>query len=205
MAAERDGLLGRWDRIVGPNAGLVENVGTVGLGLVGAAVAPGLRRGPSPPSHRLAEALAPGVLRILALDLWGGAWCNNTPAAARWYHRRGQGRAQHLAFAAAHVHPFVLAWLDRGSGRGGGRSRMVWALGQYGYLMTATAFLAGHDRGTQRAAALVAAAVGVLLDRLLGTSSSAPWFGPVYYLKLLAGHVGGAAALPRDPLTGRSA
>lgn len=40
---------------------------------------------------------------------------------------------------------------------------------------------------------------------LLGTSSSAPWFGPVYHFKLLAGHVGAAAALPRDPLTGRSA
>ena len=201
MAVERVGFLSQWDRIGGPGAGLVENVGTVGLGLFGAAVAPGLRRGPSPPSHRLTEVLASGVLRVLALDLWGGAWCNNTPSAARWYHRRGQGRAQHLVFAAAHVHPFVLAWLDRG--RGGGRSRVVWAVGQYGFLMAATAFLAGLDRGTQRPAAVVLTVVGVLLDRLLVTSSSAPWFGPVVYVKLLAGHVGGAAALPRDPLTGR--
>ena len=200
MATERTTSLGRWDRIVGPGAGLAENVGTVGLGLVGAAVAPGLRRGSSPPSDRRAEVLAPGVLRVLALDLWGGAWCNNTPAAARWYHRRGRGRAQHLVFAAAHVHPFIVAWLDRGDGR----SRVVWALGQYGYLMVATAFLAGRDRRTQRAAALALTAGGVLLDRFLGTSPSAPWFGPVYYLKLLAGHVGGAAALPRDPLSGRS-
>ena len=34
-----------------------------------------------------------------------------------------------------------------------------------------------------------------------GPSASAPWFAPVFFAKLLAGHVAGAALLPTDPLS----
>ena len=183
----RGGVAGTWDRIAGPGAGAAENAGSLGLGLVGAVLAPGLSR----PARR---ATAP-VLRLLALDLWGGAWCNNTPTAARWYHREGQGAAQHLAFAAGHLHPVVLARLDAGPGR------LRWAVALYGYLVAATAVLTvvGH-RGARRALGLATTAGGVLLDRALGPSPSAPWFAPVYFAKLLAGHAAGAALSPVDPL-----
>ncbi|MGY1672793.1 hypothetical protein [Geodermatophilus sp. SYSU D00710] len=189
----RDGLLGTWDRIAGPGAGTAENAGSLGLGLAGAVLAPVLtRRRTRPPA-------GPAVLGLLALDLWGGAWCNNTPAAARWYHRPGQGARQHIAFAAGHLHPAVLAWLDAGPGTG--RSRLRWAAALYGYLLAATALLtATGDRRTRRALGLATTAGGVLLDRALGPSAAAPWFGPVFYAKLLAGHAAGAALLPRDPL-----
>ncbi|WP_136697191.1 hypothetical protein [Geodermatophilus dictyosporus] len=140
------------------------------------------------------------VLRLLALDLWGGAWCNNTPAAARWYHRPGQGPRQHLAFAAAHLHPVVLAWLDP-AGPGDRGARLRWAAALHGYLLAATALLtATRDRRTRRVLGLAATAGGVLLDRALGPSAAAPWFAPVFYAKLLAGHTAGAALLPADPL-----
>ena len=184
----RGGLLGTWDRIAGPGAGVVGNAGSLGLGLAGAVLAPGLSRRPT------RRATAP-VLRLLALDLWGGAWCNNTPAAARWYHREGQGTGQHLAFAAGHLHPVVLARLDTGTGR------LRWAAALYGYLVAATALLtAVGDRRSRRALGLAATVGGVLLDRALGSSVSAPWFAPVYFAKLLAGHTAGAALLPADPL-----
>ena len=52
---------------------------------------------------------------------------------------------------------------------------------------------------------LVAAVGGVLLDRRLGSSPSAPWFAPVYYSRLLAGHAAGAALLSRDPVAAAGA
>jgi hypothetical protein len=189
----RGGLPGTWDRIAGPGAGTAENAGSLGLGLAGAVLAPALarrrvqgRRGADP------------ALRLLAADLWGGVWCNNTPAAARWYHRDGQGAAQHLAFSAGHVHPVVLAWLDGGARR----HRLRWALALYGYLLAATAVVtAADDRRVRRALGLATTVGGVLLDRGLGPSAGAPWFAPVFFAKLLAGHAAGAALLPADPLS----
>ncbi|MGR6965601.1 hypothetical protein ACU610_14155 [Geodermatophilus sp. URMC 61] len=127
----------------------------------------------------------------------GWAWCNNTPAAARWYHRDGQGAAQHLVFSAGHLHPVLLAWLDGGAQR----HRLRWGLALYGYLLAATAVVtACSDRRARRAVGLATTVGGVLLDRALGPSTSAPWFAPVFYVKLLAGHAAGAALLPADPL-----
>ena len=187
----RGGLLGLWDRFVGPGASAVENTGTLALGLAGALLGPAARRrAVRGPGRATGEA---AILRLLAADLWGGAWCNNTAAAARWYGRPGQGPAQHLGFATAHVHPFVLARLD------GGR-RWGWAASQYGYLLLATALVSRGSRRGQRVLGVLTAVGGVLLDRRLGSSPSAPWFAPVFYSKLLAGHAAGAALLPRDPL-----
>ncbi|PVZ09349.1 hypothetical protein [Actinomycetospora cinnamomea] len=179
--------VGWWDAIVGPGAGPVENAGTVTLGVAGTVLAPRLARGPSRPG--------PGarlVLRVLAADLWGGAWCNNTPAAARWYGQEPRAR-HHLAFAAAHVHPFVVARLDA-------QPRWDRALAQYAYLLAATAVLGQVGRPAQRVLALLTTAGGLALDRWWGTTDAAPWFGTVYYVKLLAGHAGGAALLHPDPL-----
>ncbi|WP_432510598.1 hypothetical protein [Kineococcus sp. SYSU DK001] len=129
----------------------------------------------------------------MALDLWGGAWCNNTPAAARWYHRPGQGPRQRLLFCAAHLHPFVLAWLD---GAPAGRWRWRRAVAEYGYvLVSATAIEGVRDPRTRRVVGVLATAGGVVLWRVLGASPGAPWFAPVYFTKLLAGHVAGAAVL----------
>ncbi|HYO34671.1 MAG TPA: hypothetical protein VER97_01230 [Geodermatophilus sp.] len=135
------------------------------------------------------------MLRLLALDLWGGAWCDNTPTAARWYHREGRGRRSTWPSRRGHLHPVVLARLDAGPGR------LRWAVAPYGYLVAATAVLiaVGH-RGARRALGLATTAGGVFLDRALGPSPSAPWFAPVYFATLLAGHVAGAALSPADPL-----
>jgi hypothetical protein len=186
-----------WSRIVGPSATRTENAGTLGLALLGGAVAPALSRHGRPPSD--GERPAVLTLSLLAVDLWGGAWCNNTPAAARWYHREGQGRSQHIRFAVAHLHPFLIAWLDRDRDTTG-RSRLVWALSLYGYLVGSTVVVASLDRRAQRVAAVTTTVGGILLDRLLGPSTRAPWFAPVFFVKLLTGHAGGAAALPVDPL-----
>ncbi|KUI24376.1 hypothetical protein AU196_19990 [Mycobacterium sp. IS-1742] len=126
------------------------------------------------------------LLVVAAVDLWGGAWANNTVACARWYERPGQTDADHLRFALAHVHPLVLAWID-----GGGRRRWRWALADYGYLLAATV-LVRYARRHRRAAGIATTLGGIWLDRALGPSRTAPWFGPVFYAKLLMGHASAA-------------
>lgn len=188
------GWLGRWDRLAGPGATVTENVGTIGLAAAGTFLA---RRSTSRAPASRAASTGSGRLSVLlmAVDLWGGAWCNNTPSAARWYERDGQGPCDHLAFAAAHVHPFVLAWLDRGRHRP--RRWWVWGAAHYGYQLLATAAVVTR-RGpcSRRMVGIVATAAALALDRSLGRSPSAPWFAPVYHLKLLAGHAAGAAVSP---------
>lgn len=185
----RRGALGSWDRIVGPGATAVETAGTVGLALAGAVFAGRATRPAPVRAERLLRA-------VLAADLWGGAWCNLTPAAARWYHRDGQGPVQHLAFSAAHVHPFVVALLDTSHGRPW-PERLRWAVAQYGWVLLVTAVVGRCRRpDARRVIALAGTAGGIALDARLGRSATVPWFGLVLHVKLLAGHAG--AVLVRD-------
>src|ERR671912_638803 len=97
-----------WGEFVGPEATAAENGLMLSSGLAGLAVAPFLTAAAR--ALPLGEAL---LLRILAGDLWGGVVANNTRACARWYERPGQTDADHLRFAAAHLHPVLVAGLDR--------------------------------------------------------------------------------------------
>ena len=172
----------QWNDFVGPEATRQDNTVTLGLAALGALGARILAR------HRLGRVQS-AALNGMATDLWGGAWANNTRACARWYERPGQTDHDHLKFAAAHLHPAVFAWMDRGH-----RSRTpapVWAAAHYGYLLAATAVIRRHPR-RRRAVGVAATVVGVALDRVLGRSSAAPWFAAVFYVKLLLGHAAAA-------------
>ncbi len=102
--------------------------------------------------------------------------------------RPGQGDAAHLAFAALHVHPAAVAWLDVGAG-----PRKVpgpaWAAAHYAYLVAATVVVRRFP-SRRRPLGVVLTAGGLALDGLLGPSSCAPWFAWTYYPKLLLGHAG---------------
>jgi hypothetical protein len=150
------------------------------------------------------------ALRSMAFHLWGGAWANNTPTSVRWYSRDGQTQADHLRFAAVHLHPFAIAFIDRARNGddsdedvdGGvdagdastGRRRLprwAWALMHYGFLIGATVALTQDDR-RRRGVGLALTGVGIVMDQVAGPSRVAPWFAPVYYAKLLAGHAAGS-------------
>ncbi|NLE81722.1 MAG: hypothetical protein GX610_19510 [Rhodococcus sp.] len=174
-----------WNNFVGPDATVLDNTVTLTLAALGAAAAPSVTHaaGPLPSGQRV-------VLRLLATDLWGGAWANNTRACARWYERPGQTDSDHIAFAAMHVHPAVLAWMDRGYPPHRVHPT-VWAGAHYGYLMAATYSI--RRRPDRRRLLGVGLTVGgVALDLTLGPSRVAPWFAPVYYVKLLLGHASAA-------------
>lgn len=180
MAAARDWILRQWHDFVGPEATGTDNITTLTLAAVGGLAA-----------HRLARhgVSTPGrlVLDGLAVDLWGGAWANNTWACARWYEQSGQTDRDHLTFAAAHLHPLAYAWIDRHH-----RAKpTVWAAAHYGYLVGATVVIRARPRH-RRLLGVLTTVGGVALDRALGPSKAAPWFGPVFYAKLLLGHASAA-------------
>ncbi|MGW0162473.1 hypothetical protein ACWDUN_24460 [Mycobacterium sp. NPDC003323] len=170
----------QWYDFVGREATRTDNTITLTLAALGALAAHLVSR------HDLstAEEL---VVDGLAGDLWGGLWANNTRACARWYERPGQTNRDHVKFAAAHLHPAAIAWLDRNDRDGGA----VWAGAHYGYLMAATVLIRCLPR-RRRLLGVVTTAGGVVLDRALGPSSAAPWFAPVFYGKLLLGHASAA-------------
>ena len=182
MSGKRARLRRAWDEFVGPEARPVDHVLTVATTVAGAVVAPlvARRRGAGPGRAAAASALA--------TDLAGGVYVNNTLACARWYERPGQGDAAHLAFAALHVHPAAVAWLDAGAG-----ARKVpgpaWAAAHYAYLVAATVVLR-RNGARRRPLGVVLTAGGLVLDGLLGPSARAPWFAWTYYPKLLLGHAG---------------
>jgi hypothetical protein len=168
-----------WGRFVGPEARPIDHlltVATTGIGTVAAAVT-ARRRGGGP-------AASTGSA-ILAADLVGGAYVNNTLASARWYERPGQGDREHLIFAVCHVHPGVVAWMDRASpGRLPGP---LWASAHYIYLLSATVAIRRLPR-FRRPLGVTLTAGGILLDQVLGRSRLVPWFAWSYYPKLLMGH-----------------
>ncbi|BBY16457.1 hypothetical protein [Mycolicibacterium litorale] len=167
-----------WLEFVGEETTPAGTATILGLAALGGYLAPRLAGGRLGPAER-------AVLVVSAVDLWGGAWANNTVACARWYERPGQTDADHLRFAALHVHPLVLAWID-----GGGPGRWRWAAANYGYLLAATWVL--RRAAPRRPLGIVLTVAGVLLDAGLGPSRAALWFGPVFYAKLLLGHASAA-------------
>lgn len=187
-----------WAELVGPETTAPQTAAILGVAVLGGVAAPLVvrLRGGGPLDQAVASAIA--------LDLWGGALANNTLACARWYERPGQGDAEHLRFAAAHVHPAVVAWLDRAEPRR--VPPWAWAGAHYAYLLAATAAIRRWRR--HRVPLGVALTLGgVALDVALGPSRRAPWFAGVFYPKLLLGHAAAARwseeALAQDVAIGR--
>ena len=175
-----------WGEFVGPEATPTNHVLTVATTTAGAVAAPLVARARGAGRARTVAAC------LLAVDLWGGAYVNNTRACARWYERPGQGAAAHYGFAALHVHPAAVAWLDARAE--GPRRRVPPAAGaaaQYAYLMAATVVVR-RNPARRRALGVVLTAGGLALDAALGPSRAAPWFAWTYYPKLLLGHASAA-------------
>ncbi|MEV0528638.1 hypothetical protein AB0I66_34985 [Streptomyces sp. NPDC050439] len=177
-----------WGAFVGPEATRTNHALTALTTAAGALTAPITAR-----AHG-ADAGRATIAGLMAVDLAGGVYVNNTRACARWYERPGQGNSQHYAFAACHMHPAAVAWLDASPPRRGTTWRAhpaAWAAAHYAYMATATVLIRRHPAQRRLLAAALTAG-GLALDRLLGPSHTAPWFAWAYYPKLLLGHAGAA-------------
>lgn len=181
------GLRRAWDEFVGPEATPTNTALTLtasAVALVGA--------GRWARRHGAGQGSA-AMLTLLAVDLVGGAYVNNTRACVRWYERPGQGTRQHLQFAALHAHPAAIAYADNTIGRQPHPGR--WAAAHYTYMLLATVLIRGVPEH-RRVLGVTLTVGGLALDRMLGPSRTAPWFAWTYYPKLVMGHA--AAALWSD-------
>lgn len=183
----RQGVLGAWDRFVGPGATAVEQWLAFAAALAGG-VAVAIYASGSATNWSQAQSL---LAIVLAFDLAGGVVTNATASAKRWYHRPGQGPRQLLGFTAVHaLHLFLVAWLFLNSDWG-------YFLGTFGLLMTAAAVIAVVPLNLRRPVALAIYVLALVMALAVFPSPAGlEWFLPVFYLKLLVSHL-----LPEAPFT----
>lgn len=180
----RSGIVGAWDRFAGPGQSRIELAGTVAA--VAAATVGGVT------DHRIPRH-SRWLARLTAIDLWGGAWVNNTPSCVRWYERPGQGVAEHVRFAALHLaHPALLSYADVTGGHRSVGSAARWTFAHYAWMLVSSTAISMAPRRGRLPMALAASVAGLGIDRVLGRSRVAPWFAPVFYTKLLVGHAAGS-------------
>lgn len=179
LVQPRPGLLGSWDRFVGPGMSAGENVLMIGSTLTGGALVG---------AHLAALGLSwPFVVlgALIGADVIGGAVCNMTETTKRWYHRPEQRPRDHLGFIVLHLlHIVAVAWAFRGAG-----FDAAYALTVGGWLI-ATAALVLYAPATLRsplATTLYAVTLGLSLYAL-GPTPGLEWFVPLLFVKLLNGH-----------------
>ena len=173
------GLFRRWERMAGPGWTWIEIAACVIPTAIFAALVPinALRQGFgwTPLQHVVAV--------IIVIEVCGGAVMFNTPQAKLWIHRKGRGFWDLLLFNAAHISPFVVAYLYY--------PRMNWeyALSVYGVMIVTTIIILKVPLRYKGIAASVIVVAGCRIFEIL----EAPppgfiWFEPVYYMKLLLLH-----------------
>lgn len=174
----RVGLLGLWDRLIGPGASLAENT----LILVGSVLGGVLAVLFLVPHNSSTALLIVGGL--LGLDLIGGAVANATNTTKQWYHRPSVGVRQHLAFISLHLtHIAVLAWFFRG---GDVQFFMLFSF----TLLTATGVVFAVPIYLKRPVAAGLYLSAILLGLYAVTPTTGlEWFVPALFLKLLVGHL----------------
>lgn len=178
----RAGIMGSWDKFVGPGVTSAEEwlqlLGGVGLfSLIGV--------------YWYTQRAVLGwsavqwvIVVLLALDVIGGVITNATSTAKRWYHREGNGFWGHMGFVLVHaVHLLLLVALFEVY------TAQFFVLG-YGYLVLAAGGILAAPLYLQRPVAMLLYCGGLLLGfYLLPVAVGLEWFLPFFYLKLLVNHL----------------
>lgn len=178
--APRFGILGAWDRFVGPGATRAEQLlSAVSAALAAAGVC--VNAAVAGPGWSLIEYV---LAALLAFDIVGGVVTNATASAKRWYHRDGQGRREQLGFVAVHgIHVAIVAalFLDW---------NIFYFVYAYGYILAGAVATLQVPIRLQRSVALLAS-VGAVFSQLylLMPAPGVEWFLPLLALKLLVSHL----------------
>jgi len=176
----RSGLVGAWDRFVGPGATQAESMLQVVTPIIAAVAAPLY-------ASRVVEGwsvLQYVVCSVLAFDTAGGVITNATSSAKRWYHRSGQGFKQHIGLVSLHlIHLLLFSWVYLALD-------FEWILVAGGYLMLASTVVLWVPQYLQRPTAFLGFACGLLIALyLLPQPAGVEWFLPLFYLKVLVTHL----------------
>ena len=125
----------------------------------------------------------------LAADVVGGVVANSLASAKRLYHQAPQTRPSvvervlrnHLAFAALHVHPFLVVAVFPGAEWG-------WAAGWYVAALVGVALVLVVPLQLKRPAGMGIATLAVVVATTADGPGGLTWLGPVLVLKLVAAH-----------------
>ena len=176
----RKGLAGQWDEFVGPGATRTENILIIAFALLSGA---GMYvYAASQNLFACTRCLVFAVL--LAADLGGGVIANAAAPAKRWYHRPGQTLKDKLFFIAFHaLHLFIVLYLFRGQD-------WLWGIVFYGLLVGSALILLAVPLYLQRPVAAGLYMLALLVNfYLLPPTTGMEWFIPVFFLKLVIGHL----------------
>jgi hypothetical protein len=136
---------------------------------------------------------------VFGFDAGGGLWVNESVAGKRWYRRPGLPAWEPAAFAALHVHPFVV---ELASGRRSwARAAVTWALPVIASGVVA-AVVEADRRPVAASLAWVVAGTGAAL-----APGGWRWLPALLAFKLVLGHATPAAvpAQAIDRVDGSSA
>ena len=175
----RPGLLGSWDRLVGPGMTVSETVMVLAASGAGALLAGWLMATSGASIWRV------GLAALIGFDVIGGAVCNGTWTTRAWYHRSGQTWVQHLGFALPHLAyvAVVAAYF-----RGGAFDRAYMLVFGGGLVVALTAILLAPPRLKTPVAFCGYLAVLSAVEVAAGPTPAMGWFEPALMLKLLLGH-----------------
>ncbi|MEY7847749.1 hypothetical protein AB7C87_00900 [Natrarchaeobius sp. A-rgal3] len=179
----RTGVVGYWDRLVGPTATPAEQGVTLAvaicwtLAVCGYAVYADLGW----------STLQLAVVAAITFDVAGGVTATASVNGRRWWHRAGKTNRDHFMFVAGHVHPFVLAALF---------ASVTWTAAGivYAYVLLASILVLGVGPTLRRPVALALFSGWVLFAAYQSILPvGLEWFGTLLALKLLVGHLVGEA------------
>ena len=175
------GILGVWDRIVGPGMPAAEVKLVLLSGFVGSGIA----------AWRFETVSGSGwwavVAGLMGFDVLAGAVCNATQTTKKWYHSRHRSFLRTMAFILPHLgYIALIAWLWRGPR---GFDFDYFAIFSSCLLVSSFAVILSP----RRLAAPVAFAAFlfdlVLINLAVGITPGLEWFAPGLLLKLLIGHL----------------
>ena len=176
----RTGLLGQWDRFIGPGATKAENLliwipaFLFSIGLI---------------IHATVNELGWNgwqylVAFLIAIDITGGVIANATNTTKRWYHREGQTRKKLILFTANHFwHLLFVAGLFRSND-------WLYFVVTYAYLMLGAFLILQVPLYLERPFAMFIYMGGLLIGLyVFSPTPGFEWFLPFFYAKLLICHL----------------
>lgn len=192
IPATPSGWEGGLERFMGPGKSRVEFAvelwgGVVTAGLLGLLIW-------RAPEREAWSWLQTVVVVLVGFDLVGGVLTNATNAAKRWYHRDASSRGR-LAFVASHLlHLLAVGFLVLGQD-------WRWSLINAGLLFVGAVLVERIPAEGKRPVAMAAFMVALVVNlSLFPLPPSLAWIPPLFFLKLLVGHL-----VPEAPLYRRGA
>ena len=179
--APRKGVLGSWDKFVGPGASKAE----LFLILVPPIIFSVFVIFYASKNHLQWTIWQNIIAFFLAFDISGGITTNTTSCAKRWYHRKGQNIKHHIIFVSIHILQIALVAFFFRSGD------ITYMLTLYLPLTIGAILILTVPQYIQRSVAGSLTSLAVLLSiyNYYPPTDGFEWFDPFLYIKIFISHL----------------